>query len=112
MAKPSTLYHLTATILIFLIITQFSSARPLRAFNPSTELPENPALPGGALPEKDSSEQVFPCEMESNQNSATEFSSAPKARLGGRYGPLFLAMLPKGSVPPSGPSRRINDDNN
>ncbi|XP_058207360.1 uncharacterized protein LOC131320628 [Rhododendron vialii] len=116
MAKPNTLYRLTSTILIFLIISHSSSARPLNGLNPSAQLPENLALPGehrGGPSEKDSSQQVFPCEMESDQNSGSEFAPAARTRLGGRYGPLFLSMLPKGSsIPPSGPSKGTNDENN
>ncbi|KAI8564354.1 hypothetical protein RHMOL_Rhmol03G0174400 [Rhododendron molle] len=117
MAKPNTLYRLTATMLIFLIISHSSTARPLNGhgLNPSAQLPENLSLPGehrGGPSEKDSPQQVLPCEMESDQNSGREFASAARTRLGGRYGLLFLSMLPKGSIPPSGPSKGTNDENN
>ncbi|CAL5363979.1 unnamed protein product [Camellia sinensis] len=90
MAKPNMLCHLTTTILILLIISQSSSARPLTASYPDTL---NLSLHRGA----ESSSQ--PCESMESKN-----------RVGGRrYGPLFLTMLPKGTtVPPSGPSGGIN----
>lgn len=38
-----------------------------------------------------------------------EYSSSPGAYVTGKYGSLVLNVLPKGSVPASGPSKRIND---
>ncbi|GFZ15095.1 hypothetical protein Acr_24g0012850 [Actinidia rufa] len=88
MAKPSMLC-LTATLFIFLIISQSSSARLL----------------------KDSS---HPCKMGQPTMSfdPMELAVAEPKRLRSRYGPLFLSMLPKGSVPPSGPSKGTNNMNN
>ena len=37
------------------------------------------------------------------------YSSSPGVYVAGIYGPLVLNVLPKGSVPASGPSKRIND---
>ncbi|CAL5407571.1 unnamed protein product [Camellia sinensis] len=111
MAKPNNLYHLTATTaLIFLITCQSLSARPLNNDLAATEPALlNLALPGGvAPPEKES---ALPCDL----NSEVNFDVGVQAheRLRGRYGALFLNMLPKGTtVPNSGPSKGINGDNN
>lgn len=37
------------------------------------------------------------------------YSSSPGVYVAGTYGSLVLNVLPKGSVPPAGPSKRIND---
>lgn len=67
--------------------------------------PENPS-------EKDESRHVnVPCEMESNKNKDKNSDVKVGARLAGKYGPTLLNMLPKGSVPNSGPSKGSNDIN-
>ncbi|GMP69625.1 hypothetical protein CsSME_00028817 [Camellia sinensis var. sinensis] len=98
MAKPNNLYHLTAaTALIFLITCQSLSARPL-----------NNGPGGSAPPEKES---ALPCDLDSEVSFDVGVPAHERVR--GRYGPLVLTMLPKGTmVPPSGPSKQHNDDNN
>uniref|UniRef100_A0A5B7CCN9 Uncharacterized protein n=1 Tax=Davidia involucrata TaxID=16924 RepID=A0A5B7CCN9_DAVIN len=113
MAKQIKLCHLTATIFFFLIICQSSTARPSNGFYPNKPL--SLALPGdevsaSTVPANPSEKKhVQPCEMGYSKKMGIP---APK-RLGAKYGPLLLSVLPKGDpIPPSGPSKRINDINN
>ncbi|KAL2558414.1 Uncharacterized protein Fot_03153 [Forsythia ovata] len=47
------------------------------------------------------------------EKTSTEFHATRKiGEAAARNGPLFMAMLPKGKVPVSGPSRGINKINN
>ncbi|KAA8533985.1 hypothetical protein F0562_031502 [Nyssa sinensis] len=98
MAKPINICHVTATIFFFLIISQLSSARILNSFSSNnlaaTELALNLALPGDSVsassagaPEKDSSQHVLPCEMDSNKNFHMDIP-APE-RLSEKYGRLL-----------------------
>ncbi|KAF3500084.1 hypothetical protein F2Q69_00045536 [Brassica cretica] len=51
---------------------------------------------------------VVGCESEDDHFMAG-YSSSPGVYVAGIYGSLVLNVLPKGSVPASGPSKRIND---
>lgn len=51
---------------------------------------------------------VVGCKSEDDHFKAG-YSSSPGVYVAGIYGPLVLNVLPKGSVPASGPSKRIND---
>ncbi|OVA17262.1 hypothetical protein BVC80_1837g58 [Macleaya cordata] len=52
---------------------------------------------------------VIPCDMESTNNLAP----ATEEKRTGKYGSMMvLNLLPKGTVPPSGPSKGTNDMNN
>ncbi|CAL5204225.1 unnamed protein product [Lathyrus oleraceus] len=91
--------HLAATLLLLslliLLISSSSFARPLNDFNQlsatsNLELPSDRAV---MKPEKKGHVLVVAC--------------------GGKVnGPLILNMLPKGPVPPSAPSKGINNLNN
>ncbi|KAH7841016.1 hypothetical protein Vadar_024546 [Vaccinium darrowii] len=95
MAKPKTLPCFTATIFIFLITCQSLSARPLNLSLPEENSGHSPVTQS----EKDSSQNFQPSDL--------------NKRLGGKFGPLFSNMLPKGAVvAPSGPSHRTNELNN
>lgn len=50
------------------------------------------------------------CEGEDDHLMAG-YSSSPGVYVTGKYGSLVLNVLPKGSVPASGPSKKINDVN-
>ncbi|KAL6980821.1 hypothetical protein U1Q18_022460 [Sarracenia purpurea var. burkii] len=118
-AKPNMLHNLlppTILIIFLIIVSQSSSsARPVNGFYPDSSLPATEPRPlnlallgehGGALSattsEKDysSDHRALPCDQMGSKT------------LGGRYGPLFLSMLPKGSVTPSGPSKGTDNVNN
>jgi hypothetical protein len=121
MAKSDQLkpLHLATMLLFAFLIISSSSARPLNvpqnlaAGEPALYL----ALPADstvvvAFPlEKDgSSRAVFPCEMEESGKPKAGFPASP--RLAGKYGPMILTMLPKGSRPSSGPSKGTNSVHN
>lgn len=114
MANPAaeSTNHLTHLLFFatLLILVSSSSAR-LLSHVPATEPDLNLALPGenpvAGLPSE--KERVVPCNMETGERP--EMGRFQPLRLGGgrnKYGPLILSMLPKGSVPSSGPSKRIN----
>ncbi|KAL2227344.1 UNVERIFIED_CONTAM: hypothetical protein Sindi_2093100 [Sesamum indicum] len=42
----------------------------------------------------------------------SEYFNVSNRKLGIAYGPSLMSMLPKGRIPASGPSRRINGANN
>ncbi|KAG2730628.1 hypothetical protein I3843_01G297200 [Carya illinoinensis] len=126
MAKPNTKPHLlipSSFLLITFLVLSFSSSSSARLLNivlinpPADEQADmNLQLPGDnvflGFPLKKESRHVLPCHgnrMESS-NSKRSFPATPK--LTGKYGPMVLSMLPKGPLPPSGPSKRINDSNN
>lgn len=89
--------HLAAALLILLsLISSSSSARPLNDF---IQLAEASSI---TLP----SERAMPAEKEGHI-SVVRGRGAAKS-----YGPLILNMLPKGKVPPSGPSKGTNNLNN
>lgn len=95
-------------LLLFLVVlasvlTSSASARLLN--DHLTLLPESPP--------QSLKQQVLPCHTDDNniQASAAEtprFGAAAAAK----YGPLLLNLLPKGTNPPSGPSKGTNDLNN
>ncbi|KAJ1384721.1 hypothetical protein SESBI_42283 [Sesbania bispinosa] len=103
--------HLAAVLLLFLfVISPSSAARPFNIhFNlPSTEPTLNLALPTDRV-EQPAGGHVSPCD---HMRVAGKLPS-PGMRLGGgKYGPMILNMLPKGKVPPSGPSKGTNNLNN
>lgn len=53
--------------------------------------------------------RYLPCDSETLGIRKIGFQAL---RLCGKHGQLLLSMLPKGGVPPSGPSHRSNDNNN
>ncbi|XP_003633432.1 uncharacterized protein LOC100853941 [Vitis vinifera] len=95
----------SALILLLILLPCFHSARLLNDFPAAaTHL----ALPTDELhlpPEKHSG--ALPCEMGPNNNYPGPH------RLPRKYRPLYLNhVLPKGTTPPSGPSKGINDVKN
>ncbi|CAH8382159.1 unnamed protein product [Eruca vesicaria subsp. sativa] len=52
--------------------------------------------------------RVVGCKSEDGHFTG-RYSSSPGVYVAGIYGSLVLNVLPKGSVPASGPSKRIND---
>nr|KYP39433.1 hypothetical protein KK1_039268 [Cajanus cajan] len=112
MATSHANHHLATLLLLFLLLTTTSSSLA-RPFNTNylglaaTEPTLNLALPSDrvvAPPEEDHPPpHVSPC---------GHLRVAGKKLGGAKYGPLVLNMLPKGPVPPSGPSKGTNDFNN
>lgn len=107
-SKPNNQYFQLATLILFLclVFCKSSSARPLaNDFSSQNLASEN---------EKDSS--FKPCsggdEMGSHRNYKNfQMKEAPATQLGkvgGIFGALVMNVLPKGTTPPSGPSRRNN----
>ncbi|PSS34418.1 Cytochrome c biosynthesis protein [Actinidia chinensis var. chinensis] len=94
MAKPNTLLQ---SLIFLMIACQTLSARPL-----------NLVVFGNEVMQKN--EQTL---MPTDSGKNFDMEVYRPKRVGGKYGPLFLSMLPKGMVvPPSGPSRRTNDMEN
>ncbi|XP_048326092.2 uncharacterized protein LOC125421362 [Ziziphus jujuba] len=102
---------------ILLILVSSSSARLFPDTVPALNLVlpgENHVVAGlsSSSSEKDMGRKVaLPCNMETYGKQGMGFQPL---RLGGRkhYGSLVLNMLPKGPVPSSGPSKRINGNKN
>ncbi|KAJ4720214.1 hypothetical protein OWV82_008077 [Melia azedarach] len=125
MAKTQKPHHLTAIVMLLfsllLTISQYSSARQLHDYLPQNLAVPEPtatsfriALPSDkveASPKKVKQQPRH--DMEAKQNSEMRsFVSASAPKLAGKYRPLVLNILPKGTVPPSGPSKGINDVKN
>ncbi|CAJ2641702.1 unnamed protein product [Trifolium pratense] len=102
MVNPLRNHHLrlAATLLILLSLSSLSSARPLNDFS------HLPATSNLALP---SDRTAMMPEKEGHVSGVLEIRGGGKAAA---YGPLILNMLPKGKVPPSGPSKGTNNLNN
>jgi hypothetical protein len=116
MANPAKSGKNLKPILFFFIIVSLStssSARPLY-----TNLLQSITATESALPmenmddvyvnptmEKDS-KHVLPCHMEIGEGS-----NIRSTRLAGKFGPMILNVLPKGTIPPSGPSKGGNSLN-
>ncbi|KAF3433285.1 hypothetical protein FNV43_RR24387 [Rhamnella rubrinervis] len=109
MANPSAaestnpLTHLLFFTTVLLLVSS-SSARLLSHVAETGRPALNLALPGEPLVEP-----ALPCDMETGVKPG--MGRFQPLRLGGgrkKYGPLILSMLPKGPVPSSGPSKRIN----
>ncbi|KAM1020360.1 hypothetical protein ACFX13_042337 [Malus domestica] len=85
------------------VLTSSASARLLNGH--LTLLLENPS--------ESQKQQVLPCHT---NDSNIQASAAETPRFGAaaaaKYGPLILNLLPKGTKPPSGPSKGTNDLNN
>ncbi|KAJ8771055.1 hypothetical protein K2173_023380 [Erythroxylum novogranatense] len=115
MAKPVLIKPVLFPFLVMIsLLFSYSSARVLLLHNHllhnSASL--NLALPSDIVLEasenpwelKDSGNHVSPSDMEPEKMSGS--------RISGKYGPMFLSMLPKGTIPPSGPSGGTNSLNN
>lgn len=100
-----------ALVLLFLIsvsqVVSFSTARSfLREFPPVID----GVIFSGEVSVVSNSKTatVVGCETEGDHFTG-EYSTSPGVYGIGKYGSLVLNVLPKGSVPASGPSKRIND---
>ncbi|KAJ0100958.1 hypothetical protein Patl1_06733 [Pistacia atlantica] len=111
MAKPILIF----LFFILLSHSSLSSARPLHDFMLQNIDSGEPAAAAAAYSIALPSDKVNSSEEEDDanngENSEKEISvSTP--RISGKYQPLVLNILPKGTVPPSGPSKGTNDVNN
>ncbi|XWS08380.1 hypothetical protein CRYUN_Cryun41cG0074700 [Craigia yunnanensis] len=131
MATSHRTHQLITAVVLFLFFftsTSLSSARLLNDFLshglPATDPTFNLALPVDNdndndndvfdKSEHDPKPQVLPCDhMVPIKNSHVGIiMRSPTPRLAGKYGPMILSMLPKESVPSSGPSKGSNDVKN
>nr|DAD25816.1 TPA_asm: hypothetical protein HUJ06_027284 [Nelumbo nucifera] len=101
-----------------------TSARFLNGLRPHNLAATQPALnlvlPGGHIDASSSSSsksgslRLFPCESETVESTENlrrlEFPPSQNQRksIAGKHGQLVLNILPKGRLPPSGPSKRTN----
>lgn len=118
--------QMLCVLLILLVVSTCSSARLLNDDQlPHLELPKAHNKHNVFLPENPSHEEahhhlrpqqrVFPCHTDNtDQASSSHLPAAPRfgAAAVAKYGPLVLNLLPKGTNPPSGPSKGTNDINN
>ncbi|KAE8721603.1 hypothetical protein F3Y22_tig00015498pilonHSYRG00124 [Hibiscus syriacus] len=112
--------HLITSLVFFFFFffvssVSLSSARLLSG-NPSATQPTlNLGLPvdveGSDKPDQDPKSTALPCDhMVPFKNFEVGVLRSPTQKLAGKYGPMFLSMLPKGGqVPSSGPSKGSND---
>ena len=117
MEKPCCLRPIPVFFFIFLITT-FPSSSLARSLNKPLKLAANEPLLELELPEENvavvaysldkESHHVLPCDMEPSKPKLGFPYKAP--RLAGKYGRLLLSR--EVQTPPSGPSRRIHDNNN
>lgn len=91
-------HQYAAVLLVFLFLLSSSPS--------SARLLNNIALPSQEEP----AGHVSPCDHMSVV--AGKLPSPGMKVAGGKYGALILNMLPKGTVPPSGPSKGTNNINN
>uniref|UniRef100_A0A803P1G9 Uncharacterized protein n=1 Tax=Cannabis sativa TaxID=3483 RepID=A0A803P1G9_CANSA len=105
-------------IFAFLLLASSSSfsvvvaARLLIIKNVAAEPARNLILPGIIAAEEGSQGgggRYLPCDSGNRKVGVMGFEAL---RLCGKHSEVVLSMLPKGVVPPSGPSRRTNDVNN
>ncbi|EXB96521.1 hypothetical protein L484_011231 [Morus notabilis] len=114
MAKLNIIIFSFLILLTLLLHISSSSAARLLITNhdAATERLLNLALPrnAGGRNQEDAAGHVLPCNTGmANRRAGMEFQVL---WLCAKPGQLLLSMLPKGFVPPSGPSRRTNDNNN
>ncbi|KAJ0047212.1 hypothetical protein Pint_06639 [Pistacia integerrima] len=127
MAKPILIF----LFFILLSHSSLSSARPLHDFMLQNIDSGEPAAAAAAFSIALPSDKVNSSEEENDANNG-EVSKVPShgkapetnmknsekgisvstPRISGKYQPLVLNILPKGTVPPSGPSKGTNDVNN
>ncbi|KAG2262629.1 hypothetical protein Bca52824_069708 [Brassica carinata] len=92
-----------------LILILLTSVSQLVSFSTARNIPGEEFLPvtDGVIISGELA-TVVGCESEDDHFMAG-YSSSPGVYVAGIYGSLVLNVLPKGSVPASGPSKRIND---
>ncbi|CAL0305331.1 unnamed protein product [Lupinus luteus] len=93
------------SLLLFLLLITSSSARFLNGdiSHATTKTTLNIALPNDG---------VLLMQKEKQDEHMSPYYHMEEVVSGGKYMPLVLNMLPKGKVPSSGPSKRINNFNN
>ncbi|XP_010452432.1 PREDICTED: uncharacterized protein LOC104734532 [Camelina sativa] len=96
--------RIRALIIIFFISVSLASYTTARKFPVGIPSVIDGVIFSGEIPVVSKTATVVGCDGEDHHFKA-EFSSF----VTGKYGSLVLNALPKGSVPPSGPSKRIND---
>lgn len=120
---PHANHHLAVVLLAFVLLMITSSAsRPLNDFSSNlaaTEPTFNLALPtdGVVMPEEEKIKEEpaaaghvsSPCDHHMMRLAGSSTSGGRKYK---GTGALILNMLPKGKIPPSGPSKGTNDLNN
>ncbi|KAL9421812.1 hypothetical protein AB3S75_034143 [Citrus x aurantiifolia] len=117
MAKTQKPHQLGASIILFFLIisslSSLSSARVLRDdYIPQRlAITEPEAAFSIALPSDNVEALKNTAEDGIEQHPCHDASSPPKLA-GKLHRPLVLNVLPKGTTPPSGPSKGINDVNN
>ncbi|CAJ1974559.1 unnamed protein product [Sphenostylis stenocarpa] len=104
-------HHLPSMLMVFLLLTSSmsSSARPLNDNYFSLVATDPILLPSNRMVLPETPRGLSAC----GHSRVAGKLLFPGARLDrGKYAPLVLNMLPKGPVPPSGPSKGINNLNN
>lgn len=110
MAALNELHHVAVIFLLLLFMMSSSYARLLNGFHGSHL--HDLALHGESINELMKNQPTYDSphdpsfNMKVTENSVTKFQ-----KLGQQYTSLWLNLLPRGVVPPSGPSRRTNDIN-
>ncbi|KAE8682255.1 hypothetical protein F3Y22_tig00111273pilonHSYRG00360 [Hibiscus syriacus] len=110
-------YSQFITALLVFSFSSISLSSRLLGGNPSAAQPTlNLGLPvsveGSDKPDQDPKSTALPCDHHKVQfkNFEVGVLRSPTQKLAGKYGPMYLSMLPKGGkVPSSGPSKGSND---
>ncbi|KAI3458450.1 hypothetical protein Pfo_015113, partial [Paulownia fortunei] len=112
MANPKLLHSLISILLLFsLVIFQLASARPLE--DGATLYPAGlTKIFPGEQNEGNSLERNSGITPSHDDEIKKVFQANNHRKLGLAFGPSLMNMLPKGRIPASGPSRRINNANN
>ncbi|KAF8115202.1 hypothetical protein N665_0029s0045 [Sinapis alba] len=98
-----------ALILIFLMICQLVSLSTARSF-PDDFLPvtDGVIISGEVSPVSKTVKEKLATVVRCKSEDDPHFTAGYSSYVAGIYGSLVLNVLPKGSVPASGPSKRIN----
>ncbi|KAL1197048.1 hypothetical protein V5N11_024841 [Cardamine amara subsp. amara] len=96
-------------LIIFIFVSQLVSFSTARNFPGGIPLVIDGVIFSGEISVASKTEKVVGCESEDDHFPTYSFSSSPGVHVTGKYGSLVLNALPKGSVPASGPSKKIND---
>ncbi|KAK4433519.1 hypothetical protein Salat_1114200 [Sesamum alatum] len=104
MANTKTVHTFSTLLFLTLLILDLASARsvPIK-LSPKEKNQRN-------LTEK--SFEITPCNEMEKEREVDKAFTIKNRKLGIAYGPSLMSMLPKGRIPASGPSRRINGANN
>lgn len=94
-------------LIIFIFVSQLDSFSTARKFPGGISSVIDGVIFSGEIPVVFKTETVVGCKGEDDHFKA--YSTSPGVYVTGKYGSLVLNVLPKGSVPASGPSKKIND---